>query len=191
MMVCLNDHTFSSVTIDMIAGSTGHQSSVLRRLFPDMAEMVTQGLRDLDDDMLAGLADALAEDTEAGVRERVLEGLIVRYEGYRAYKQAMRHLNAAALANPMLASALIHRLGAASRTILELAGDDTSGLAGLLRVKGLAGVALLVQREWFNDESPDMGVTIRLLDQRLTQAENLAEIINIIPKSNQTAKEGD
>ena len=117
------------------------------------------------------------------IRERILEGLIVRYEGYRSYKKAIKNLNAAAVTNPALAAATIHRLTAASRTILELAGDNTSGLTGLLRVKGLAGVALLSQRDWLSDESPDMAVTIRVLDQRLKQAEDLAEIINIIPKT--------
>lgn len=182
MMTCLNDHSFSSITIDMIAAATGHQSSVLRRLFPDMVEMVNQGLRDLDDGILTELADDLAEDVEAGIRERILEGLIVRYERYRPYKQAIRHLNTASTRNPALATSTIHRLTAASRTILELAGDNTSGLAGLLRVKGLAGVALLAQRDWLADESPDMAVTIRVLDQRLKQAEDLAQLVNIIPK---------
>ena len=40
----------------------------------------------------------------------------------------------------------------------------------------------LAQRDWLADESPDMAVTIRVLDQRLKQAEDLAQLVNIIPK---------
>ena len=189
MMASLNHNKFFSITIDMIAGETGHQSSILRRLFPDMVEMVNQGLRDIDDVIFTELAADLAEDTNADIRERILEGLIVRYEGYRAYKQAIKNLNEAATMNPALAIVTIQRLSAASRTILELAGDDTSGLTGLLRVKGLAGVALIAQREWLKDDSHDMAQTIRVLDQRLKQAENLAEMINIIPKNNDPTEE--
>ncbi len=182
MMTCLNTNKFSMINIDMIAAETGHQSAVIRRLFPDMAEMVGQGLRDLDDDILSEFGEDLAEDVDATIRERILEGLIVRYEAYRPYKNAIKNLNAAAAINPSLAAITIHRLSAASRTILELAGDNTSGVTGLLRVKGLAAVALMAQKDWLKDDSTDMSVTIRVLDERLKQAEGIAEVMNIIPK---------
>ena len=183
MLTCLNTNKFSSVHIDMIAAETGFDAHIIRRLFPDMLEMVNQGLRDLDDDILAEFAEDLASDSDATVRERILEGLIVRYEAYRDYKEAIKNLNAAAATNPALAMTTIHRLTSASRTLLELAGDNTSGVMGLMRVKGLAGVALLAQREWLKDDTPDMSVTIRILDQRLKQAEDLASMMNIMPKN--------
>ena len=65
--------------------------------------------------------------------------------------------------------------------MLELSGDDTSGVKGLLRVKGLAGVALAAQRDWLADDTADMSVTIRVLDERLKQAESVAISLNIIP----------
>jgi ubiquinone biosynthesis protein COQ9 len=192
MMSCLNDHRFQDITIDMIAAGTGHQAAVIRRLFPEMAQVVDQGLRDFDDDVMAKFANDLTEDLEAGTRERILEGLIVRYEAYRDYKSAIKNLNKAAVTNPVLATLIIQRLSAASRIILELAGDNTSGLAGLLRVKGVAGVALAAQREWLKDESPDMAATIRVLDKRLKQAEDLAAMLNIIPgSSSDSAYSGD
>ena len=183
MMSCLNTQKFNTINIDTIAAETGHSAAVIRRLFPDMAEMVGQGLRDLDDEILSEFADDLAEDVEAGVRERILEGLIVRYEAYQPYKECIKNLNAAAVTNPTLAAITISRLSAASRTILELAGDNTTGMTGLLRVKGVAGVALMAQRDWLKDDSADMSVTIRVLDQRLKQAEGIAEMINIIPRA--------
>ncbi len=183
IMLCLNTHKFSAITLDMIAAETGHQAALIRRLFPDMVEMVGQGLRDLDDDILTAFAHDLADDHDASVRERILEGLIVRYEAYTPFKDAIKNLNAAAVTNPTLAALTIHRLTGASRTILELAGDNTSGVMGLLRVKGLAGVALMAQRDWLKDDSADMSVTIRVLDQRLNQAEGIAEVLNIIPRN--------
>ena len=50
----------------------------------------------------------------------------------------------------------------------------------MLRVKGLSGIALSCQREWMRDDSPDMATTIRSLDQRLRQAEELASTLRII-----------
>ena len=181
MLRCLNECKFNEITYDMIASEAKHSAALIRRLFPTMTQMVDQGLRDLDDDLMAGFAEDLAEDVDAETRERILEGLIVRYEAYSPFKDAIKNLNMAALTNPTLASLTIHRLSAVSKTILELSGDDTSGVKGLLRVKGLAGVALAAQRDWFADDTADMSVTIRVLDERLKQAESFAISLNIIP----------
>ena len=181
MMNCLNAHKFNEISVDMIADHAGHSSAIVRRLFPDALQMVDQGLRDLDDHTLSIFSDDIAEDIEADIRERILEGLIVRFEAYTPFKNAIKNLNKASLLNPALASLTLYRLSSASRTILELSGDNTSGLKGLLRVKGLAGVALSAQQEWLNDDSPDMSATIRVLDQRLKQAEEIAETLKIIP----------
>ena len=182
MLSCLNDYKYTDITFDVIAAAVSHDAALIRRLFPDMTQMVYQGLRDLDDEIMESFADDLAGDVDAEIKERILEGLIVRYEAYRPFKAAIKHLNAASVSNPVLASVTIQRLSDVSRTILELSGDDTSGILGLLRVKGLAGVAISAQREWFRDETSDMSSTIRVLDQRLNQAEELAETLNIIPR---------
>jgi len=79
----------------------------------------------------------------------------------------------------------------ASKTILELSGVDTSGLKGMLRVKGLSGVALSCQRDWFNDDSADLAVTIRALDARLKQAESLALTLTIIDPEQQEQEKDD
>lgn len=182
MLFCLNEHKFSDITFDVIAAQTEHDAALIRRLFPDTTHIVCQGLRDLDDDIMTGFAEDLAEDFDSEIKERILEGLIVRYESYRPFKSAIKNLNLATVANPSLASVTIQRLSDVSKTILELSGDDTSGILGLIRVKGLAGVALSAQREWFRDETSDMSSTIRVLDQRLNQAEEFAQTLNIIPR---------
>lgn len=182
MLSCLNDHKYTDITFDVIAAAVSHDAALVRRLFPDITQMVHQGLRDFDDEIMESFAEDLADDVDAEIKERILEGLIVRYEAYRPFKLAIKNLNIASVSNPVLASVTIQRLSDVSRTILELSGDDTSGIFGLLRVKGLAGVALSAQREWFRDETSDMSSTIRVLDQRLNQAQELAETLNIIPR---------
>jgi len=153
---------------------------VIKRLFPDMTLAVEQGLRDLDDGVLAQLAEDFEADADAHPREKILEGLIARYEAYAPYKPVIKALNKASVSNPMLAGLLITRLNMTSKVILELSGVDTAGLKGMLRVKGLSGVALSCQRDWFKDESADLSVTIRALDARLKQAESLALTLTII-----------
>lgn len=191
MLSRLNDHGFSAITTDHLAEDTGHDAAVIRRIFPDLCAAVDQGLKDIDDTVAAGLAEDLAEDADASTRERILEGMIVRYEAYVPFKAAIRALNKAAAMNPPLALLMVARLSAASQSLLEMSGLDTSGLKGLMRVKGLSAVALSVQRDWLADDSTDLSVTIRALDKRLGQAEGLAETLNIISRSSHETSHDD
>jgi hypothetical protein len=187
----LTRHDLSAIDAAMLAAETGHDLAVIKRLFPDLTLAVEQGLRDLDDAVMAQLADDFEADADAHPREKILEGLIARYETYAPYKPVIKALNKASVSNPMLGALLVTRLNMASKTILELSGVDTSGLKGMLRVKGLSGVALSCQRDWFNDGSADLAVTIRALDARLKQAESLALTLMIINPEQQEQEKDD
>ena len=129
---------------------------------------------------MLSLADDFADDPEASHHDKILEGLIARYEAWRPYRKAIDHLNKASLRDPLLGAMLVMRLNQASERLLTIAGVDLGGINGMLRVKGLSGIALYMQREWMRDDSPDMATTIRSLDQRLRQAEKLASTLRII-----------
>ncbi len=180
MLKRLCGHPLSDIDHDQLSTDTGHDAALTRRLYPDLTECIDQGLKDIDDHIASQLAEDFSEDDETETRGRILEGLIVRAEAYTPYKQAIKHLNKASMLNPLLAQIMINRLSKASQVLLELAGLDTTGLRGLIRIKGLAGVALSVQRDWFLDDTTDCAMTIRALDNRLKQAEDIAEMFNII-----------
>jgi len=180
----LNTTAFDALGMDHLATVAEVDPGLLRRLFPDMTAVVDQGLRDHDDAILFGLADDFAEDPEASVREKILEGLIARYESYAMHKTAIRHLNMAACRNPVLGAMLIFRLNSAMQSLLEVAGGAGQGLIGMLRIKGLSAVALACQRDWMKDDTPDLAITSRALDKRLKQAESLALTFRLIPDSN-------
>ena len=58
--------------------------------------------------------------------------------------------------------------------MLEAAGISSVGLAGSLRIKGLALVYLNALRVWLEDDSPDMARTMAAVDKGLRRAEQLA-----------------
>ena len=180
-LVLLNTHPFETLNLDLVAAETGIDAAFLRRLFADTSTLVDQGLRDKDDEILFGLAEDFAEDPDAGIREKILEGLIARYETYAPYKAAISHLNKASCRNPVLGGLLIMRLNTAMHSLLDLAGGAGEGLIGMLRIKGLSAVALSCQREWMKDDTPDLAATSRALDKRLKQAESLAVTFRLIP----------
>jgi len=186
----LNTHPFDRLTLDDVAAEARIDTGFLHRLFADMTVLVDQGIRDVDDNIISSLADDFTEDPEASVREKILEGLIVRFETYTPYKTAISHLNKASCKNPILGGVLILRLNYAMHSLLRLAGAAGEGLNGMLRVKGLSAVALACQRDWMKDETSDLAATSRALDTRLKQAESLAISFRLIPDSREREDHG-
>lgn len=187
----LNNQPLAEITHGDLSQDTGHDVALLRRIFPDLSMAIDQGLQDIDDAIALKLAEDLKEDETASMRERILEGLIIRHETYTPLKNAIKNLNKGALKNPPFGVIMAGRLSASMASLLAVCGDDTSGLKGMLRIKGLAGVCLSVQRDWLGDETTDLSITIRALDKRLAQAEDLARLLTVIPKEAKPTQQGD
>lgn len=187
----LNDRPLNALDLGEISIAAKTDEALTRRLFSCPAAAVEKGLADLDETIMFTLDSDFAEDPDASVHEKILEGLVARYEAYRPFKQAIDHLNKASMRDPVLAAMMISRLNQASERLLNIAGVKISGIAGILQVKGLSGVALSCQREWMRDDSPDMATTIRALDQRLGQAEEIASGLRLINHRNEGSAEDD
>ena len=63
------------------------------------------------------------------------------------------------------------------RWTLEAAGLEAEGLIGLARVRVLGLLYLSVLRAWLKDETEDMAATMKALDGRLAQVEQLANTV--------------
>jgi hypothetical protein len=159
--------------------------------------MVETGLANIDADLAANLAQDVADDHVSTTREKIFEGLIQRFEAYRSYKPVIRAMNSASLTQPKIGLVMVNRLTHAMGQLLQVTGGGGSGIAGRIRAKGLAGICLSVLNDWLKDDTPDMAETIRMLDKRLQQGENLAVTLRLItpePDQNsttQTSHDGD
>lgn len=183
----LASHPLSALDREMVAAVAETDAALARRLFPDCASMALAGLGMLDDQLLQSLAQDVEDDSTATTREILLEGLVQRFEGYTPHKDAIRNLNTAAMQNPPLAACLVASLNRAMAGMLETAGGTAPGIIGMLRIKGLSGVALICLRDWLKDDTPDLAATQKAVDQRLGQAESLGLSLGIIRQ--QTAAE--
>ena len=76
-------------------------------------------------------------------------------------------------------------LQSVTRRMLVMAGDNCDGWRGLIKIKGVAGVVMVVARVWMKDDSPDLAPTMKELDRRLQQAEEWAVSLRLFQKSNQ------
>ena len=137
-------------------------------------QLVLGKMTALDDQ---AVLESFADIEDAGAvstREKILEALMHRFEVYAPYRTQIQALNRAARGRPDLALALGLGLQSVTRRMLAMAGDHCNGWRGLLRIKGVAGVVLVVTRIWMDDDSPDLAPTMKELDRRLQQAEEWA-----------------
>ena len=179
-LAMLAELPYGDLTLDAIIARAGVEAELAHRLYQDRLDMVATGLSHFDRDLTEQLAKDLADDADASVREKIFEALLQRFEAYRAHRSALEALHSAARSNPRIALMLADCLTRAMRQILGAVGGGGQHLGGLMRAKGLAGVYLLVMKDWLKDDSPDLALTARCLDQRLTTAAQIATTLGLI-----------
>lgn len=133
--------------------------------------LILAKMRELDDRSTLETYEDIQDAGEASIREKIIEGLLHRFEVYAPYRDQINQLNQSALSNPALAFRLLDDLGTVVRRILVMSGDPALGLKGRVRVKGVSGVYLATSRVWMKDDSKDLVATMKMLDQRMSQAE--------------------
>lgn len=181
-LAILAEMPFSEMTVEMVIDAADVDADLAYCLFHQPLEMVETGLANLDADLAKSLAQDVADDDVSTTREKIFEGLIQRFEKYRPYKPVIRALNSASIKNPKVGFVMVNRLTHAMGQLLQATGGGGLGVAGKIRAKGLAGICLSVLNDWLKDETPDMAETIRMLDKRLQQGENLGVTLGLISK---------
>lgn len=179
-LALLADMPYADLTVEKVIAAANVDAGLAHGLFHQVLDMVETGLANIDADLATQLAQDVADDDISTTREKIFEGLIQRFETYRPYKPVIRAMNSASLTNPKIGLVMVNRLTHAMGQLLEVTGGGGTGMAGRIRAKGLAAICLAVHKDWLNDDTPDMAETIRMLDKRLQQGENLAMTLRLI-----------
>lgn len=132
-------------------------------------------IADIDQQMLAGLE---TEPLDGSVRDKLFDLVMRRLDLQEANKTALETLLRELPRNPAESLCVAGRLNRSMALLLDLAGASTSGLRGLLRIKGMTALYLNVVRAWCRDETDDSAATMSLLDKRLNQAERLLGLLH-------------
>lgn len=152
-----------------IAAATGLTLAQLYARFPSKRAVLAAFERRLNERTLTGPASA-----EDSIRDRLFELVMRRLDALAPHKAAVRALVRDLPWDPAVALCGGPRFMNAMRWMAESAGVDTGGVAGMLRVKGLAAVYLATLRAWLTDDSTDNTKTMAALDRALKQAEFFA-----------------
>lgn len=158
-----------TVSLADIAAATGLTLAQLYAVFPSKRAVLNAFMRRINEQTLSG-----SVSTEEPIRDRLFDLVMRRLDALAPYKPAIKALLRDLPWDPAVALCGGPRFLNAMRWMAESAGVDTGGIAGMLRVKGLAAVYLATLRAWLNDDSADNTRTLAALDRALKQAEFFA-----------------
>ena len=166
--------------IDEIAAAAGVAPSAARAVSGSITALILHQLKRLDRQaVLESLAD-IEDAGEVPIRDKIMEALMHRFEVYAPHRAQMIQLESAARRDPVLGLRLVASLFQATRMLLRMAGDDLAGFRGEARVRGVAGVAMVVARVWRTDDTPDLSTTLKEIDKRLATAEEWGRTFRVL-----------
>ena len=176
----LADTTPRQLRIDDIAAAAGIPTAAARAVTGSITTLILHQLTTLDRQAVLESLTDIEEAGEVSVRDKIVEGLMHRFEVYAPYRQQIAQLDRATRRDPTLGLRLLDSLAQAMRMLLCMAGDDLAGLSGEARVRGVALVAMQVARVWQDDEAPDLSATLKAIDTRLARAEEWGRTLRVL-----------
>ena len=159
------------VDYDEVAAMAGVDRGLAVAISGSIQSLVLSKMTELDRKSLIETYDDIQDAGEVSIREKIIESLLHWFETYTPYRLQIDQLNRSARRHPDLALHLLVGLEALIRRVLIMSGDPALGLRGMARVKGVTGVFLATARVWMKDDSIDLAATMKMLDQRMSQAE--------------------
>jgi AcrR family transcriptional regulator len=154
-----------------IAAEAGIALAPLYDAFPDKPAILAGLMRLADRAMLAS-------DAEPGSspRDRLFDIIMRRFDALQPFRAGLVAI-AEAGPDPLTGLAVLQPLRRSLTWMLETAGLGSAGIAGQLRLVGLAVVYASAFRVWLKDDSPDLGKTMASVDRGLAQAERWASAL--------------
>ena len=138
--------------------------------YPSKTAILVALSRQVDRQVLAGLEPGTDEST----RDRLFDLIMKRFDALAPHRDGLSAVARDGGRDPLAALCGLGQLARSMALMLEAAGVSSSGLAGMLRTKGLGAIYLATIRDWFRDDSADKARTMAALDARLRRAEGWA-----------------
>ena len=176
----LAQQPLGAVSMEQLADEAGLTTLDLYVRYADSDAVLLAALRALDAAALRQSADDFADASGASVYEKLLEGLISRFELYAPLREQMQAVHRAALRNPVLAACLLARLADMTDRLLSICGDEVTGWKRQARIKGIMAVLLRVRSVWQSDDTADLSQTLSSLDKELRRAADWAVSFRVL-----------
>jgi len=180
VFAALADRGFSELDMAHIAERSSISANQLYLRAGDITQLVCFALNWLDDKALSESDADFADAADASIYEKLLEGLIHRFEVFAPYKNGFSALQNACMRRPQLALLMMCQLHQTVNRLLSLSGDDDTGWKRDMRVKGVVGVVMKTGSVWLKDDTDDLSQTLNALDKELRRAEDWAVSLKLL-----------
>ncbi len=164
---------WNDISMADIARHADLAPDVLYDHFDDRSDLLAAYGRRIDRKILAQ-APQTDDDDALSPRDRLFDLMMDRFDVLNDHRDAVTSIMRSFRCDPKQAVISLPHLGRSMSWMLETAGIATSGFKGAVKVAGLTGLYLKALYVWMNDDSPDMGKTMAVLDKNLSRAEQWA-----------------
>lgn len=155
---------WSEVSLLDIAAEAGVTLADMRGVLGSKGEIVAVFARRIDDGILARTGRPPAGQS---ARDSLFEVVMNRFDALAPYKASLKSMHEGGVLDPVGLRALL----SSQAWMLAAAGVETEGVAGGLKVAGLATVYASLFRTWLDDDDPGLARTMAALDRRLRRGE--------------------
>ncbi|MDQ0394645.1 TetR/AcrR family transcriptional regulator [Labrys monachus] len=146
--------------------------SQLRGLFPSKGAILAAYSRQVDQAVLDGIDETMAEEP---ARERLFDVLMRRIDVLSPRKAAIREISKAFALDPLALAAWNRVATNSMQWMLVAAGIGAEGPLGALRAQGLALAWSRIVRVWLRDEDEGSALTMKEVDRQLRSGERWME----------------
>ena len=169
---------FAELTLSRLADEAGLESESAG--LASMTDLACFAVSQVEEQALAETADDFLDAGDASVQEKLIEGLIHRFECFTPKRQQMQALHMAVMRDLGLGLALLNQLMRSIDRLLELCGDESRGIKRMLRTKGVCAVVLRIRSTWMSDDTPDLAQTLKQIDSELETAREWAVSLQLL-----------
>jgi len=156
---------------------SGIPLNVFHAAFSSPSDVMLQVFKNIDEEVL-NHKDLSGENLSP--KDALFDILMARFDAAAPYKLVLRHFWSDFLFVPEEFPALACHGFSSMAWMLEAAGLSARGLKGALRIQGLTTLYLFTLKTWLEDDSPDLGKTMVVLDKGLSRLERAASFFSFL-----------
>ena len=169
---------FADLTLSQLADEAGLETESAG--LASMTDLACFAVAQIEEQALAETENDFLDASDASIQEKLLEGLIHRFECFTPKRHQMQALYMAAMRDLGLGLALLNQLMRSIDRLLELCGDESRGIKRMIRIKGVCAVVMRVRSIWMSDDTPDLAQTLKKIDIELEKAREWAVSLRVL-----------
>ena len=169
---------FADLTLSQLADEAGLETESAG--LASMTDLACFAVAQIEEQALAETENDFLDAGDASIQEKLLEGLIHRFECFTPKRHQMQALYMAAMRDLDLGLALLNQLMRSIDRLLELCGDESRGIKRMLRTKGVCAVVMRARSTWMSDDTHDLAQTLKRIDIELEKAREWAVSFRVL-----------